>query len=89
NLARIIAGDAHGTLADARGVAAEQRQSRAEARGPQTDFARRGLPELLLTISDARQMIASVDRAAQRLESSPSSILFGDKAVEYKSGGSR
>lgn len=89
NLDRIIAGDVKGTLADVRGVADELRQIMADARGPLKDFARRGLPELLLTISDARQMIASVDRAAQRLESSPSSILFGDKAVEYKSGGSR
>jgi phospholipid/cholesterol/gamma-HCH transport system substrate-binding protein len=89
NLDRIIAGDAKGTLADVRGVADELRQIMADARGPLKDFARRGLPELLLTISDARQMIASVDRAAQRLESSPSSILFGDKAVEYKSGGAR
>jgi hypothetical protein len=47
------------------------------------------LPELLLAISDARQMIASVDRAAQRLESSPSSLIFGDKAVEYKPEGGR
>ena len=89
NLDRIIAGDAKGTLADVRGVADELRQVMADARGPLKDFARRGLPELLLAISDARQMIASVERAAQRLEESPSSLLFGDKAVEYKSGGSR
>lgn len=89
NLDRIIAGDAKGTLSDVRGVAGELRQFMADARGPMKDFARRGLPELLLAISDARQMIASVDRAAQRLESSPSSLLFGDKAVEYKPGGSR
>jgi len=89
NLDRIISGDAKGTLADVRGVAAELKQFMADARGPLKDFARRGLPELLLAISDARQMISSVDRAAQRLESSPSSLLFGDKAVEYKPGGSR
>jgi phospholipid/cholesterol/gamma-HCH transport system substrate-binding protein len=89
NLDSIIAGDAKGTLADVRGVAGELRQFMADARGPLKDFARRGLPELLLAISDARQMISSVDRAAQRLESSPSSLLFGDKAVEYKPGGSR
>lgn len=89
NLDRIIAGDAKGTLADVRGVAGELRAIMADARGPLKDFARRGLPEMLLAISDARQMIASVDRAAQRLESSPSSLLFGDKAVEYKSGGNR
>lgn len=89
NLDKIIAGDAKGTLADVRGVAGDIRQIMADARGPLKDFARRGLPELLLAISDARQMISSVDRAAQRLESSPSSLIFGDKAVEYKSGGSR
>jgi len=89
NLDKIIAGDAKGTLADVRGVADDIRQIMSDARGPLKDFARRGLPELLLAISDARQMISSVDRAAQRLEASPSSLIFGDKAVEYKSGGSR
>jgi phospholipid/cholesterol/gamma-HCH transport system substrate-binding protein len=89
NLDKIIAGDAKGTLANVRGVADDIRQIMADARGPLKDFARRGLPELLLAISDARQMISSVDRAAQRLEASPSSLIFGDKAVEYKSGGSR
>jgi phospholipid/cholesterol/gamma-HCH transport system substrate-binding protein len=89
NLDKIIAGDAKGTLADVRGVADDIRQIMADARGPLKDFARRGLPEILLAISDARQMISSVDRAAQRLEASPSSLIFGDKAVEYKSGGSR
>ena len=73
------------TFADVRGVAADIRLIMSDARGPLRDFARAGLPELLLLISDARQMIGTVDRAAQRFESSPSSILFGDKASEYKS----
>jgi phospholipid/cholesterol/gamma-HCH transport system substrate-binding protein len=89
NLDKIVAGDAKMTLADIRGVAGDIRLIMNEARGPLRDFARQGLPELLLAIGDARQMIASVDRAAQRLESSPSSLIFGDKAVEYKSGGGR
>ncbi|MFM9865005.1 MAG: MlaD family protein [Micropepsaceae bacterium] len=89
NLDKIMAGDAKATLADIRGVAGDVRMIMNEARGPLRDFARQGLPELLLAIGDARQMIASIDRAAQRLESSPSSLIFGDKAVEYKSGGGR
>jgi phospholipid/cholesterol/gamma-HCH transport system substrate-binding protein len=89
NIDKIVAGDAKATLADIRGVSGDIRAVMNEARGPLRDFARHGLPELLLAISDARQMIASIDRAAQRLESSPSSLLFGDKAVEYKSGGGR
>jgi phospholipid/cholesterol/gamma-HCH transport system substrate-binding protein len=84
NVDKLVAGDAKATLADVRGVAGDIRAIMMDARGPLRDFARSGLPELLLAISDARQMIASVDRAAQRLESSPSSLLFGDKAVEYK-----
>jgi phospholipid/cholesterol/gamma-HCH transport system substrate-binding protein len=87
NVDKLVAGDAKATLADIRGVAGDIRTIMNEARGPLRDFARAGLPELLLAISDARQMIASIDRAAQRLESSPSSIIFGDKAVEYKGGG--
>ena len=89
NIDKIVAGDAKMTLADIRGVAGDIRQIMNEARGPLRDFARQGLPELLLAVGDARQMIASIDRAAQRLESSPSSLIFGDKAVEYKSGGGR
>ena len=89
NLDKIVAGDAKTTLADIRGVAGDIRMIMNEARGPLRDFARQGLPELLLAIGDARQMIASIDRAAQRFESSPSSLIFGDKAVEYKSGGGR
>jgi len=89
NLDTLIRGDAKGTFADIRGVASDIRVIMKEARGPLRDFARSGLPELLLAISDARQMIASIDRAAQRLESSPSSLIFGDKAVEYKPEGGR
>lgn len=89
NVDTIVKGDAKTTLADIRGVAGDIRTIMNDARGPLRDFARTGLPELLLAISDARQMIASIDRAAQRLESSPSSLIFGDKAVEYKPSGSR
>ena len=87
NLDNIIAGDAKGTLADVRSVAEDIHTIMSDARGPLRDFARQGLPELLLAISDARQMISSVDRAAQRFDASPSSLFFGDKATEYKSGG--
>jgi phospholipid/cholesterol/gamma-HCH transport system substrate-binding protein len=87
NTNTLIKGDARETFADIRGVAGDIRQVMAEARGPLRDFARSGLPELLLLISDARQMIGTIDRAAQRFESSPSSILFGDKASEYNPGG--
>lgn len=89
NIDKLVAGDAKTTLADVRGVASDIRQIMNDARGPLRDFARAGLPELLLAISDARQMIGSVDRAAQRLESSPSSLIFGDKAVEYQPGGGK
>jgi phospholipid/cholesterol/gamma-HCH transport system substrate-binding protein len=89
NLDSLVSGEAKGTFADIRGVASDIRVIVKEARGPLRDFARSGLPELLLAISDARQMIASIDRAAQRLEASPSSLIFGDKAVEYKPEGER
>ena len=83
----MIKGDAKQTFADIRGVADDIKQNVTDARGPLRDFARSGLPELLLLISDTRQMIGTIDRAAQRFESSPSSILFGDKASEYNPGG--
>ena len=89
NVDKLVAGDAKATLADIRGVAGDIRTVMNEARGPLRDFARNGLPELLLAIGDARQMIGSIDRAAQRLESSPSSLIFGDKAVEYQPTGGK
>ena len=89
NVDKLVAGDAKATLADIRGVASDIRTVMNEARGPMRDFARNGLPELLLAIGDARQMIGSIDRAAQRLESSPSSLIFGDKAVEYQPTGGK
>lgn len=89
NANTLIAGDAKATLSDVRGVAGDLRQIMADARQPLRDFARSGLPELLLLISDTRQMIGTVDRAAQRLESNPSSFLFGDKASEYQPVGGK
>ena len=89
NIDKLVAGDTKATLADIRGVASDIRTVMNEARAPLRDFARNGLPELLLAIGDARQMIASIDRAAQRLESSPSSLIFGDKAVEYQPTGGK
>jgi len=83
----LIKTDAKQTFADVRAVADDVKAIVNEARGPLRDFARAGLPELLLLISDTRQMIGTVDRAAQRFESSPSSIFFGDKASEYNPGG--
>lgn len=87
NTNTLIKTDAKQTFADVRSVADDIKLVVSEARGPLRDFARSGLPELLLLISDARQMIGTIDRAAQRFESSPSSILFGDKASEYNPGG--
>ena len=87
NTNSLIKTDAKQTFADVRSVADDIKLVVSDARGPLRDFARSGLPELLLLISDARQMIGTVDRAAQRFESSPSSILFGDKASEYNPGG--
>lgn len=89
NVDKLVGGEAKATFADIRGVAGDLRAIMNEARGPLRDFARNGLPELLLAIGDARQMIGSIDRAAQRLESSPSSLIFGDKAVEYQGTGGK
>lgn len=87
NTNSLVKTDAKQTFADVRSVADDIKLVVSEARGPLRDFARSGLPELLLLISDTRQMIGTIDRAAQRFESSPSSILFGDKASEYNPGG--
>ncbi|HAH09210.1 MAG TPA: hypothetical protein DCL54_05175 [Alphaproteobacteria bacterium] len=86
----MVEDDARKAMTDARFAAAEARKAMtelaqvvAENRPQIKQFTKNSLPEAFLFIADARQLIASIDRFAARLERSPSSLLFGDKSSEY------
>jgi phospholipid/cholesterol/gamma-HCH transport system substrate-binding protein len=53
-----------------------------ENRGPIDEFMNDGLAQMTRFLSDARQLMASLNRLANRLEEDPSRVLFGDKAPE-------
>jgi phospholipid/cholesterol/gamma-HCH transport system substrate-binding protein len=48
------------------------------------EFATDGLPQMVRLIAEARQMVASLTRVADRIENDPAQFLFGDKAPERK-----
>lgn len=88
--ARKVMGDASKAMEDARAAAAEGRKALtelgmifAENRPQIRQFTKNSLPEVFFLISDTRQLIATFDRFAQRLERSPNSLLFGDRTSEY------
>lgn len=53
-----------------------------ENRGPIDEFMNDGLAQVTRFLSDARQLMASLNRLAGRLDEDPSRLLFGDKAPE-------
>jgi phospholipid/cholesterol/gamma-HCH transport system substrate-binding protein len=88
--ARQVMADASKAMADARAAASEGRKALTELglifseNRPQIrQFTKNSLPEVFFLISDTRQLIATFDRFAQRLERSPNSLLFGDRTSEY------
>jgi phospholipid/cholesterol/gamma-HCH transport system substrate-binding protein len=48
------------------------------------EFANDGLPQFVRLISEARQLVASLTRVADRIQNDPAQFLFGDKAPERK-----
>lgn len=88
--ARKVMADASKAMEDARAAASEGRKALtelgqifAENRPQIRQFVKNSLPETFFLISDTRQLIATFDRFAQRLERSPNSLLFGDRTSEY------
>lgn len=60
-----------------------------ENRGPVQTITTEGFGEFQRFIAEARVMVASLARVAQRLEDNPSAVLFGNREPEYKDGGGR
>jgi phospholipid/cholesterol/gamma-HCH transport system substrate-binding protein len=88
--AKNVMADASKAMEDARAAASEGRKALtelgqifAENRPQIRQFTKNSLPEVFFLISDTRQLIATFDRFAQRLERSPNSLFFGDRTSEY------
>lgn len=51
------------------------------------DFARGGLPQLVLFIQEARELFSSLDRLSRKIESDPGAFIFGTGAPTYSPSG--
>src|SRR5262249_12024236 len=65
-------------------VSEDLRKLIADNRDSVSDFSGAGLTELGRFIGEARQLVGSIDRLSQRLESDPGQFLFGDAQRGYK-----
>jgi ABC-type transporter Mla subunit MlaD len=53
------------------------------------DFSRGGLPQLAMMVQEARELFASLERLAGRIESDPGAFLYGKSGAEYEPTGQR
>ncbi len=53
-------------------------------RGPLKEFTQHGLDELRHLVGDTRNLVSSMTRTVDRLDSDPSSLLYGDRRQGYK-----
>ena len=90
-LDRVVEGDVAPMLRDLRQtaksfaqVSEDLRRVIADNREAVSDFSGAGLNELVRFIGEARQLVSSLDRLSQRIESDPSQFLFGDAQRGYR-----
>lgn len=93
NANTIVATDAREVLAAAESavrtfetLAAETAALVKENRPAIRDFARGGLPQIVLFTQEARELFASLDRLAAKIESDPGQFLFGSGPAAYEPG---
>jgi phospholipid/cholesterol/gamma-HCH transport system substrate-binding protein len=55
-----------------------------EDRGPLKDFTQNGLQQVQQLATDARGLVAELSRTVNKLDSDPSSILYGDRREGYR-----
>jgi phospholipid/cholesterol/gamma-HCH transport system substrate-binding protein len=60
-----------------------------DLRVPLRDFARGGLPQLVLFIQEARELSQSLDRLVAKLESNPGGFILGTDTPTYQPKGGR
>lgn len=77
-----VLADVGGLVGDIRGVVDENR-------APLNAMATDGVGEFRRFVAEARILVASLARVAQRLEDDPSAVLFGNRDAEYRGEGGR
>lgn len=93
---QMLDGDARAALKDARegmknlnATLAELRAMAEENRAPLNAITTDGFGEFRRFVAEARNLVMSMSRVAQRLEDDPSAVLFGNRDAEYRDGESR
>lgn len=91
---RLLEGDATAAAQDARKAMAQLNEVLAgvsgiieENRVPLNTMTTDGFGEFRRLMAEARILVASLARVAQRLEDNPSSVLFGNRDAEYRNEG--
>lgn len=91
---RMLDGDAAEALTDAKAAMknlnatlAELRAIAEENRAPINAITTNGFGEFRRFVDEARNLVQSLSRVAQRLEDNPSAVLFGNRDSEYREGG--
>ncbi len=96
NANRLMEGDAAEAMQNARTAMTQLNATLAEIqalvnenRAPIQAITRDGFGEFRRFVSEARILVASLARVAQRLEDNPSAVLFGNRDAEYRGEGRR
>lgn len=83
-LARGAIGDVQSAARSVNKAADSAQQILAENREPIGDFAGEGLAQFGRFVSEARILVQTLSRVAERIESDPAQFIFGGRAPEYK-----
>lgn len=78
-----------GAMLQLNGVLSSVSDIVAENRAPLNAITTDGFGEFRRFIAEARILVGSLARVAQRLEDDPSAVLFGNRDAEYKGEGGR
>ncbi|MFP5469607.1 MAG: hypothetical protein ACLGGZ_07685, partial [Alphaproteobacteria bacterium] len=76
--------DVHNFLREATGLTRELGDIVRDNKMAINNFGDRGLREFATFVVEARQLVTTLDRVAQRLESDPARFFLGNSASEYR-----
>jgi phospholipid/cholesterol/gamma-HCH transport system substrate-binding protein len=76
--------DVHNFLQEATGLTREMHNIVKDNKLAVNNFGDRGLREFATFVVEARQLVTTLDRVAQRLESDPARFFLGNSASEYE-----
>ncbi len=87
--AQVAVQDIRGAMQQLDAVLSTVNEMVAENRAPINAITTDGFGEFRRFIAEARILVGSLARVAQRLEDDPSAVLFGNRDAEYRSEGGR